>query len=357
VSAISHTPSHLLTRCGHVGVVAACLLCACSGQQSALDVRGPAAARIADLWWLMLGVAAAVYLVVAALLVVLLLRRRRGEVAPEASGVAGVAGEPGVPGAPDAAERRGAAWVVVGGAVLPALILTAVFAVTLRTLSALGVPPGADLTIRVAGRQFWWEVTYPDGGAVVTANEIHIPTGRRVRLELTSPDVIHSLWVPNLQGKTDHIPGKTTVMWLQADRPGVSRGQCAEYCGIQHTHMALLVVAQPPAEFENWLAAQRRPAVAPTDSLGRQGRDVFIALGCAYCHAVRGERTVGLLGPDLTHFAGRRTIAAATLPNTRENLAAWVVDPQRVKPGSKMPATPLAPEQLNALLSYLESLR
>jgi cytochrome c oxidase subunit 2 len=354
VSAASLTPSHSATRRGHVGVVAVCLLSACSGQQSALDVRGPAAARIADLWWLMLGVATAVYLVVVALLILLLLRRRRGEAAPEASGTPGM---PGVPGGPDAAERRGVVWVVVGGAVLPALVLTVVFAVTLRTMSALRVPARTDLTIQVAGRQFWWEVTYPDGGAVVTANEIHIPTGRRVRLELTSPDVIHSLWVPTLQGKTDHVPGKTTVMWLQADRPGVSRGQCAEYCGIQHTHMALLVVAQPPAEFESWLAAQRRPAVAPTDSLGRQGRDVFIALGCAYCHAVRGERTVGLLGPDLTHFASRRTIAAATLPNTRENLAAWVVDPQRVKPGSKMPATPLAPEQLNALLSYLESLR
>jgi cytochrome c oxidase subunit 2 len=345
VSAVGLIPFHSATCCGHVGVAAVCLLSACSGQQSALDVRGPAAARIADLWWLMLGVAAAIYLLVIALLVAPLWRRRRGEDAPQE------------PDASGAAERRGVAWVVVGGAVLPALILIVVFAVTLRTLFALGAPPAADLTIRVAGRQFWWEVTYADGGAVVTANEIHIPTGRPVRLELTSPDVIHSLWVPNLQGKTDHIPGKTTVMWLQADRPGVSRGQCAEYCGIQHTHMALLVVAQPPAEFERWLAEQRRPAVAPTDSLGRQGRDVFIALGCAYCHAVRGERTVGLLGPDLTHFAGRRTIAAATLPNTRENLAAWVVDPQRVKPGSKMPATQLAPEQLNALLSYLESLR
>ena len=337
--------SHFFARGAQAGATTA-LLSACGGPMSALDPRGPAAARIAELWWVMFAVAAAVYLVVVTFLVLAMLRRRRRE--PAAT----------TPDAIDAPERRRAMVLIIGGAGITALVLAVVFAFTLRTILELRPPTlsPAELTVRVTGRLWWWEITYP-GHDVVTANELHIPTGRQVRLELTSADVIHSLWVPNLQGKTDLIPGKTNVMWIRADRPGVSRGQCAEYCGIQHTNMALLVVAEPPAAFERWLDAQRRPAAAPADPSTLAGQGVFLGRDCAYCHAVRGARTVGLLGPDLTHLASRRTIAAATLPNTRDNLARWITDPQAVKPGNKMPATRLDGEQLDALLAYLESLR
>jgi cytochrome c oxidase subunit 2 len=231
---------------------------------------------------------------------------------------------------------------------------------TLRTQVALHAHAAQDLTIEIIGHQWWWEMRYrgpSPGDQVITANEIHIPTGQRVRIELTSADVIHSLWVPNLQGKTDLVPGRTLITWLQADVPGISRGQCAEYCGIQHTHMAFLVVAETPAEFARWLAEQRRPAQAPADAMSQQGQSVFDGSGCGYCHTVSGARAAGSLGPDLTHFASRRTIAAGTLPNTRENLAAWLADPQRIKPGNLMPRVPLTPAALDAVVRYLESLR
>jgi cytochrome c oxidase subunit 2 len=321
-------------------------LSACSGVQSALHTRGPGAARIADLWWFMLVVAAAIYLVVLAVLLGIILRRERsdGERSPES----------------EASERRRNRWLVVAGVTLPAIVLAVVFVVTFRTQAALHPESEPDLTVQVIGRQWWWEIRYPGrtpSDAVITANELHIPIGRRVRVEGTSTDVIHSIWVPNLHGKTDLVPGRTTVTWLQADRPGVSRGQCAEYCGIQHARMALLVVAQRPEEFARWLDEQRRPAAAPADEASRRGQSVFLASGCGYCHAVRGTRTVGLVAPDLTHFASRRTIAAGTLINTRGHLAGWIADPQAAKPGNLMPRVPLAPDDLLAVVSYLQGLR
>jgi cytochrome c oxidase subunit 2 len=243
---------------------------------------------------------------------------------------------------------------------LTAPILTAVFIVTLRTQATLHAHAEEDLTIEVIGRQWWWEIRYrgpSPGDQVITANEIHIPTGQRVRIEMTAADVIHSFWVPNLQGKTDLVPGRTLVTWLQADVPGTSRGQCAEYCGIQHTNMAFLVVAEAPAEFARWLAEQRQPASPPADTLSQRGQSIFASSGCAYCHAVSGTPGAGLLGPDLTHFASRRTFAAGTLANTRENLAAWLADPQRIKPGNLMPRVTLTPAALDAVVHYLESLR
>jgi cytochrome c oxidase subunit 2 len=243
---------------------------------------------------------------------------------------------------------------------LAALLLAAVFVTTLRTQAALHSHAAPDLIVRVVGHRWWWEIKYltqPPSDEVVTANELHIPTGRRVRLELASADVIHSLWVPNLQGKMDLVPGRTSLMWLEADRPGISRGQCAEYCGLQHTRMAFLVVAEPPAQFERWLANQRQLAAAPSDEVAQRGQASFLASSCGYCHSVRGARTVGLLAPDLTHVASRRAIAAGTLPNTRESLTAWIADPQHVKPGNLMPRVPLAPADVRAIVAYLETLR
>ena len=242
---------------------------------------------------------------------------------------------------------------------LSALILTILFVVSERTMAGLHHVASSDaLTIHVKGWQWWWDVRYIVGAdTVVSANEIHIPTGQRVRLELTTGDVIHSLWVPNLQGKTDLVPGRTHVTWLQADQPGVSYGPCAEYCGTQHTHMTLVVVALAPAEFATWLQRERLPATTPTDAQRVEGAAVFTRAGCAYCHMVRGTNSLGKLGPDLTHFASRRTIAAGTLENSPRHLTAWLRDPQRMKPGTRMPTTPLNARDLAAVVAYVGSLR
>jgi cytochrome c oxidase subunit II len=178
-----------------------------------------------------------------------------------------------------------------------------------------------------------------------------------VLLRLTSHDVIHSFWVPNLQGKRDLIPGHETSLWLQADHPGVFRGQCAEFCGHQHAHMAFLVIAEPPDQFAAWLEQQRRPAVPPTDAASKRGQEVFLSGACVLCHAIQGTAALADVAPDLTHVAGRRTIAAGTLPNSRGHLAGWIVDPQQIKPGNKMPPNNLGGQDLQALLAYLGSLR
>lgn len=309
-------------------------------------MRGPAAQRIADLWWLLFTVAAAVYLIVIGLLFLALFRRRRADTAREV----------------ESGGDRAATRSVAIGTILTTVIVTGIFVVTLRVLSA--IEPGRaprDLTVIVTGRQWWWELEYQTAGAsqtVASANEIHIPVGRRVRLELTSADVIHSLWVPNLHGKTDLNPGDTLVTWLHADRPGVSRGQCAEYCGVQHALMSLVVVAQPEEDFGRWLERESQPAAAPATPLAQQGRAVFASAQCAYCHTVRGAYTAARsLGPDLTHIAGRRMLAAASLENTRENMARWITGAQLIKPGSRMPNIQLSAQELEALLAYLEELR
>ena len=227
-----------------------------------------------------------------------------------------------------------------------------------RTLStSLGEHP---LTIEVSGRQWWWEIEYADTsahGRFTTANEIHIPAGRPVLFLLSAADVIHSIWVPNLGGKKDLIPGYTQSVWFQADTPGVYRGQCAEFCGLQHAKMAMFIIADRPADYARWVEAQRQPAPAPVDSVSQRGRDVFMTRSCAMCHAIEGTQAGSHNGPDLTHLASRRTIGAGSLPNTRDSLSQWIADPQRFKPGSHMPPSTLAPNDLDALVTYLQSLK
>jgi cytochrome c oxidase subunit 2 len=184
-----------------------------------------------------------------------------------------------------------------------------------------------------------------------------VPVGLPVVLELRSSDVIHSFWVPNLGVKRDMIPGEETSVWFQADSAGVYRGQCAEFCGHQHAKMAVLVIAEPADSFRAWLARQRDTAATPVDSLAQRGQEVFLSTSCVMCHAIQGTPAGSRVGPNLTHLAGRRTLAAGTLPNTRGNLAGWIVDPQRIKPGARMPPNSLEPDDLQALLAYLESLR
>ncbi|HEX2168419.1 MAG TPA: cytochrome c oxidase subunit II, partial [Longimicrobiales bacterium] len=283
------------------------------------------------------------------------------------------------------AESRALKWVLLGGVLLPLLVIVPLFFYSVVLQGQLQPEPDPDLVVEIEGRQWWWVVRYrtADPQSLVTsANELHIPTGRRVQLRLSSPDVIHSLWVPSLQGKMDLIPGRETVTWLEADEPGVYRGQCAEYCGLQHAHMALFVIAHEPAEFDAWLANERQP-VPPQESEAPQaptgasqaadtaheadsgthvhspvaGRDVFMQKGCGVCHAVRGTVARGTIGPDLTHVASRRSLAAGTLPNTRGHLAAWITNPQVIKPGNRMPRVPLTSAELHAMIAWLETLR
>jgi cytochrome c oxidase subunit II len=251
--------------------------------------------------------------------------------------------------------------ILLSGAVVPALVLVPLLFWTMQSLKRLhpdNVTPG--LVIEVVARQWWWELRYRDSivsRSFTTANELHIPTGTRVELRLSSPDVIHSFWVPALQGKTDHIPGKVNITWIKAEAPGTYRGQCAEFCGTQHANMRLLVVAQTPDEFNAWMEQQRAPAAEPADSLAERGRTLFLASGCALCHAVRGTPAGAAAGPDLTHFASRRTIAAGRMENTPANLAGWMGMPAAFKPGTRMPAVQLTSEAFNLIHRYLQQLR
>jgi cytochrome c oxidase subunit II len=216
------------------------------------------------------------------------------------------------------------------------------------------------MTIEITGNQWWWHVRYQNSDAsqiLVTANEIHIPVGRPVLIRGRSNDVIHSFWIPNLHGKRDLIPSHITTEWIQADRPGVYRGQCAEFCGLQHAHMILYVIAEPEHEFKAWMKQQLQPSVAPADPVKQRGQQVFLNYACVYCHQIRGTTAAGQNGPDLTHFGSRRGIAANTLRNNLGNLAGWIVDPQSSKPGNHMATIAVQPEDLQPLIEYLESLK
>jgi cytochrome c oxidase subunit 2 len=216
------------------------------------------------------------------------------------------------------------------------------------------------VNIEITGHQWWWEVRYqdPDASSIfTTANEIHIPVGVPVTFTLKATDVIHSFWVPNLHGKKDLIPGKVSTIWLQADKAGVYRGQCAEFCGHQHAHMALWIFAEPREQFDAWRRNQIQSAVAPASSTEQKGQQVFLSSACVMCHAINGTTAGANVGPNLTHLASRNTIAAATLPNDREHLAQWVSDSQQIKPGNRMPPNKLLPEDMQALLDYLQSLK
>ena len=328
---------------------AVALLSACSlnSHQSALSASGPQAGKIESLWWFALWTATAVYVVTVAALLYAAFHRRRH------------AGTP-VVDVPRESHRGALAWVLwsVLATVLVLLAFLVVDLYTARSLAALERPRA--MHVKVNARQWWWEVQYVDSvpsRTLTTANEIHIPVGRPVLVELTSADVIHSFWVPNLHGKRDNIPGARNRLWIQADTAGVYRGECAEFCGYQHAKMAFLVIAEPQEKFDQWYAEQLADATPPTDSLRKKGQDVFLARACAVCHAVRGTPAAGRVGPDLTHLASRRTLASGTIPNTRGHLGGWVVNAQSIKPGSQMPSVNLDPDELKALLAYLEGLK
>lgn len=312
-----------------------------------LDPAGIQAARTSSLWWAMFVILSATFLLVLALLWRAVARAQRAEINET----------PRIEPAGD-----GRVWRGVGAALAATVvILLALLVASLITGARLASQPMAKaMTIDVIGHQWWWEVRYRDAEPsrrFITANEIHVPVGQPVRINVTSADVIHSFWVPNLAGKRDLLPGLVGSLSLRADRAGTYRGQCAEFCGLQHARMAIYVIAEPRDRFEEWLEAQRRPAAAPRTETGRRGQDVFESARCGRCHMVRGTAADGRVGPDLTHVATRNFLAAGTVPNTRGNLAGWILDPQGVKPGARMPSSSLAPDDAHALLDYLETLR
>jgi cytochrome c oxidase subunit 2 len=306
------------------------------GTGSVLDPVGPEAGQIAGLSWFMIGLGGLLWLATMAFLVLALLRGRLRRRPHASTGVAKT-------------------FIVVWGIAVPLVVLPVVFAYSLVVgVNVSRPPPPGELTVEVVGHQFWWEVRYPDAD-VVTANEVHVPVGRPVRLELTSADVIHSFWVPPVAGKTDLLPGQVNTMSFTVDEPGTYLGVCAEFCGIQHARMQFVLVAQPAEEFEEHLAALQQTPV-PDTPLEQAGQGVFVAASCGLCHRVDGVTDGAEFAPDLTHLARRETIAAGMLENTRGNLAGWILDPQGLKSGVRMPPTALDGEELQALLAYLESL-
>jgi cytochrome c oxidase subunit 2 len=312
---------------------------------STLDPAGPTAESIRELLTLVTAIAAVIFLVVTGTLVYCVIRFRHRSGGPDAE-------PPQIYGSTPIET----AWTV--GPILIVFVLTLVIIRSVVEARQADPQPGA-MTVRVIGHQWWWEFRYPDHG-VVAANEMHIPVSspnqrRPIHLRLESADVVHSFWVPRLAGKTDLIPGRPNDMWFEAAQPGVFHGQCAEFCGMQHANMMIRVVVEPPQEFEQWLARQKQNAVE--SSAAAAGRALFFAKTCANCHTIRGTGASGTVGPDLTHLASRQTIAAAELPNDRRNLVAWLTNPAALKPGCRMPDLKLPPADVDALVTYLETLR
>ena len=327
----------------------------CGSPQSIVSTHSPQAHNIALLWWWMLAAATIVFAGVLVMLVIAWFRRDK-------------------PGLPIIGEREGISegLVLLFGIGIPGIVLVALFAVANVYLIRQTSPPApasTAMTIDVIGHQWWWEVRYPpardDSGTgptpgqpeAVTANEIHIPVRTRVNVVATTADVIHSFWVPALNRKIDMIPGLRNRVLLYASSPGVYRGQCSQFCGLQHAHMAMYVYAQPLAKYRAWLANMSTPARTTTSASARAGEHLFMTSACSSCHRIGGTPAQADVGPDLSHLASRATLAAGTIPNTRSELAAWIRNPQAIKPGDRMPDLGLSPKEVSSLVAYLETLK
>jgi cytochrome c oxidase subunit 2 len=322
----------------------------CGGIQNAINPTGPIAENLSRLWWLMFYVCSVVWVLVMIALL-LSLRRATAEVADRTPILE-----------PSEESERSRRNVIITLTTITVIVL---FVFLIASYSSgrslrLNDPTKNGLSIELTGHQWWWEVRYNDVDAsniFTTANEIHIPVGVPVMFTLRGADVIHSFWVPNLAGKKDLIPGKISTIWLQADKPGVYRGQCAEYCGLQHAKMALWVVAEPPEQFNAWRQNQTQEAVPASSDAQKRGQQVFFATTCVMCHAISGTAAGSNIGPNLTHVGSRHMIGAATLENTRDHMTQWIRNSQTFKPGNKMPQHNLSDADLQALVEYLESLK
>lgn len=325
------------------------LLAGCDDAQSTYNAQGPAAERIVHLSWVMtilfLAISLAMWILVA-----WAAKRKPGTLAEHAP----------------IDVKGGQGWIVVGGLLVPLVVLSFIFVWGLQLLSTFPIHEAMNQRtikpdILVTGHQWWWEVQYLDGPPnerFTTANEIHIPSNEPVMIELESADVIHAFWVPSLHGKVDMIPGHPNFIRIEASHPGTFQGECAEYCGAQHAHMRLLVVAQSPDEFEAWKEGQLKPAAEPTTPDAIAGEQIFLAGPCSMCHQVRGTGAGGRVAPDLTHLASRQMIASDTYPNNTAYLEAWVTHAQSLKPGALMPdLTQFSGTQLRQLVAYLQQLK
>jgi cytochrome c oxidase subunit II len=320
------------------------------GPQTALDPAGPQALRIEHTLFLIFWITSIVTVIVLTVLVVAVLRQHsEGESLP-----------PPLPTDPQ--KERRATWAV-GSAIATTIVLLFVMLIAsfITSHRAAALAASSALKINVYGHEWWWEVDYPIDEQpyrmVRTANEIHVPAGAIVDIHGTSRDVIHSFWAPNIHGKKDLLPGYWNDLTLEVDKPGTWRGQCAEFCGLQHAHMAFNIVAQSREDFDNWYVAQLKPANEPTTPQTIHGREIFLSHPCTMCHTIRGTTAAAKVGPDLTHIASRATIAAGTLVNNTGNLTGWIANAQSIKPGCRMPPNPMPSSDLNDLVAYMESLR
>lgn len=311
----------------------------CGGNKrspSILHAHGSEASRIAGIWWLMFGLGAAVYAIVAFFIVWAILRGRRGDAG------AGKVSDNG--------------WIVWGGVIVPVVILAVLAVVTVQATSELRKPEAGALQVQVVGKRWWWQVDYV-GTRLTTANEIHLPAGRPVELQLESDNVIHSFWVPELAGKVDMIPGQHNVLRFTPRTPGTYIGECAEFCGLEHARMGFVVVVQTVTDFDRWLSRQELTPSPPDSESATEGEVAFMRQACAGCHTIRDTPAVGVVGPDLSNFGDRSTIGARTVENTPSNLAKWIVDAQQMKPGALMPPMPMSSRDVNNIVTYLESLK
>lgn len=332
-----------MSRAGRIVRIAAAAaalagMTGCDGIQSALNPQGIEASEVSTLFWTVTGVAVFVTLLVTVLLSLAIYgpaRLRRMIAAHEV--------------------------ILVGGIAFPVVVLSLLLVYGLVVMQAGAARSSAadGAVVTITGKQWWWRVAYtlPDGRQLVSANELRLPVGEAVELRLETEDVIHSFWAPRLGGKLDMIPGRTNVLTVEATAPGISRAQCAEYCGGAHALMSMYVVAMEPPAYEAWLAAEARPAGEPEDAVAERGRQVFAENGCGACHTVRGTEAAGIVGPDLTHVGSRHSLAAGTLPNDVDAFARWIADNQHIKPDNLMPPFgALDPGDLQALAHYLDGL-
>jgi cytochrome c oxidase subunit 2 len=339
-------------RRGRAGIalVAAGFLSGCGSPNATFSPAGAEARHITGLWWTFFFVCAAVFAAVAVILVIAIWRARPGARPPPSDGSS-------LPRVGETGLRR----AVLGATGLTVIALFGLLLADFSVGRELRAPSRADaLTIKITGHQWWWYIEYNDATSsaiIQTANELHLPVGRPVQLVMQSADVIHSFWIPRLHGKMDLIPGHTTRLWLQPEQVGTYRGQCAEFCGYQHAHMGLTAVVESPEDFAKWQESQRAEPPPPATDSQRRGQQVFLTSSCVLCHSISGTIAGSRVGPPLTHLASQQTLAAGTVPNNRGYLAGWILDPQSLKPGARMPQNLLSADDLQALLDYLQSLK
>ena len=304
---------------------------------STLSPAGSEAHQVANVWWIMFGIAVGVYLIVGGLIIFASLRGRRREPLEGPS-------------------RHDDMFIWIGGVAAPVAILLFIAFLTVHTGAALRAPSKNQLVISVTGHQWWWQFEYP-GTTVVTANEIHVPVGQPLEFDIRSDDVAHSFWIPQLAGKEDAIPGQPNVLRFTVKKAGTYLGECAEFCGLQHANMRFRVIAVSPGEFAIWLSHEENLTTVPQSDLGERGEVAFTSNACAGCHTVRGTTAAGTVGPDLTDIGSRTGIGADTVANTPSNLAQWIKDPNHFKPGVKMPPATISNDDVQAIVAYLEGLK